>query len=214
MTAFDDKITDKLWDKVEPIITVCRVLELFLLTALFSPSANELTKLESYTQALNQFFEMWKNIISSTQTWIFISLIGWVFLIAPIISNRTSKFLIKRWHIKYSDPLLDRLAELKNKACNPINFTSEEIQGLLILKNKGLKSFEQMKTISEVCTTLLILLVLIIAKYFDVLYASFALIIWFLVLFLITQKMLIISLTKIQPFNVVNEKLNLLSLSK
>lgn len=213
MSAVNDKIVDKIWGHAEPIITIFRLLELFVYTTFFSPAAGEVLKINNYTKELSSYLEMWQKILSSVPAWIFLYLSVCIFLIAPFLSSLINKLMINNWHIRYSSPLLSHLVDLKTRAQIHNSFSPNELQELLITKNVGLKSFEHLKVISEVWTTFFIIQILAVYYYLGISISVLIIPIWLLILFLITQKMLIIYLSKVQPFNVVNEIIKVLKLS-
>lgn len=114
--------------------------------------------------------------------------------------------------MKFSTPLIDFLKELRKKACTPNAFTTSEIQHYLKDQNLGLAKLDRLKTIAEVLTNVT---VLVMAMLFtkDVLYLAIATVIWVAGLLYLSHKMLIIILKKIQPFNIINDELKVLTIN-
>ena len=197
MSSFEEKIVDKLWDGVEPSVNLSRIFSLLALLVIFSPEINLFFSIETYFLPLSKFISLVGNIYSSNPTWKLLLSVLWVFIIGPLITSWITRYYISKFHIKYCDPLLQRMHTLKN---DPDSYSPNRLQEFLNDQIVGQAKLEKYKNYLEIYTNFCSVVAMVLAIE-NFLYGIGIVAVWLLGAFWVSQKMLILIINEIQPFN-------------
>lgn len=213
MSSAEEKVFDQFWDRVRPFVTITRLIEFLGLIVVLSPTSDLLLDLRVLNASLVDFAERAKNVLTSIEIWKAAVLALFVFLVSPLFSAYSIRTLITKWHVNYAGPLFVSIVGLYKKTPEEArSITVAELADLLHRKTKGAARFEILKGVAEVLTSSgFVMIYFIYALTWTQEYLYPAIIAaWFFCMYLLSQRMMVIFLRDIQPFNIIDMKRNVL----
>lgn len=200
MTSINEKIIDQIWDSFTPFLTTARVIGAVLFCLFLTSGNSNLLDHNFLTLTIKDTFSLVSETLKNAENWkIGLGVIS-ALVLAPLISNKAIKIFIEKVHIHLAFALVDEVTKIQTTQ------DPEVLKTYLVKRNAGIGLIGKLKSVGELWTLLFIAIIFFffssIPSWLEIALIPILLIfVWLLGVYLLSQRILIIFLTKIAPFN-------------
>lgn len=194
MSPVNDKIVEQVWTSVSPILNTHRIIYFFVFCLFLSPYNNQIFNVNLMLMESSHVFNLLGETFKAIEFWKLLLAVITTIFITPFLTFYMNKYQIQNYHLAKAKILINQLEVA----------SSLRVKDLLEDRNSGIKKINSYITIEEYLLVAVIGSIYYlyeITQPYVVISILLLVLSWTLLTYLISQRILIIFLTKIAPFN-------------